>query len=110
MFAANARSNRHTSKGWTLILLTIISFGVAGTACFEDEFDPAGRAEFVIIDQIGAELGVDAEVTCVEPTSIEVGTEFECSAAAADGNTYHFIVTVEPEEQVSTVLDVRYEG
>lgn len=88
----------------------VVMVAVTLPACLSEEFDPGARAQWIIAAQIESELGIAAEVTCADPPSTDVGATFDCTAAGADGNDYHFVVTVLEGEQIATELDVRFEG
>jgi len=63
-----------------LIVGAVALAGLLG-ACSADETDYKEAAEKYIRDQIGD----DGEAECVEPTSKDVGTMFECTGTDASG-------------------------
>ena len=69
------------------------------------DFDPKTLAEDGIAEQILVELELHSDVTCVAPTSLAVGTEFECDADADDDTSYHFIAVILEDQIIGTKLD-----
>lgn len=97
--------NRTRSIRRRIVAVGLVA-AVGGTlhACSEDRFDPAGAAERGIRDQILVELELESEVTCEEPTSLAVGTEFACHAEAEDGTAYDFVARILDDEIIGTRL------
>lgn len=90
---------------YALVAVGFCATTLIGCGDAADDFDPKTLAEDGIAEQILVELELHSDVTCVAPTSLAVGTEFECDADADDDTSYHFIAVILEDQIIGTKLD-----
>lgn len=85
-----------------------IVLGVLLTGCFTTSADFKNDAEDYIDSTVAEALEVDfTEVTCEDPGSQEVGTQFRCTATDTDGGQWEFLNTIDAENEYTVDLDRR---
>jgi hypothetical protein len=86
-------------------LLGALLLGGAVTGCSPDEGKFQTKAEQVVMEEIRQQLGLDSEVECEAPSSVDVGTTFACTAKAADGTRYTFRAQITGDSELAVSLD-----
>jgi len=83
-----------------LMVGVIVLAGVLG-ACSNDEADYKEAAEKFIEDELEEKQGIEAEASCDEPDSTDVGTTFSCTASADGIDDLFFVAEISKKDQVS---------
>lgn len=92
----------------TLRLACLCSCAIGLAGCFTSTGDFKSKAETVIVDQVGPEVGTTfSSVNCDEPIDQNIGTRFSCQAEDSDGRLWEFDNVIDGDNEFTVNISRR---